>query len=405
MNIALFSDSYLPTKSGIVTVVVQLREQLIKAGHNVVLVTVQTTPEFATDDPDIYRTKSVPLGLGTDQFLSIPKMKPLIKFLKEKKIDIIHCHTEFGLGKAGLKAARKLGIPAICTTHTMWVLFYKHYLPCGKLIPPGIINAILNHYYKQFDSLIGVSTKARNFFKQPKMLPNQPSAIVPNAIDRSKFQATHITAQERHELRAKYGFADDDKIMLFVGRVGEEKRVFELLEVCKKVCAANPKYKMIFVGNGPAFEEMQNRAAENIANGSIVFAGFIEWVKVHAFYESCDLFVTTSLSEMHSMTILEAQLSGLPIVVRNDESYADCVFDGVNGYVTQSEDEMSEKIILLLGDDKKLKEFGQAGLETTKKFTIETHVNKTVEVYNQVLKAYPNKINDEEVNKILKEKF
>ena len=72
MTIALFSDSYLPTKSGIVTVVVQLREQLIALGHRVILVTVETTDEYATDDPDIYRVHSVPLGLGTDQFLGIP---------------------------------------------------------------------------------------------------------------------------------------------------------------------------------------------------------------------------------------------------------------------------------------------------------------------------------------------
>ena len=109
MTIALFSDSYLPTKSGIVTVVVQLQEQLKKMGHRVILVTVETTDEYETYDPDIYRTKSVALGLGTDQFLSIPAMHPLIKYLKKNKVDIIHCHTEFGLGKAGLRAAKHLG--------------------------------------------------------------------------------------------------------------------------------------------------------------------------------------------------------------------------------------------------------------------------------------------------------
>ena len=66
MTIALFSDSYLPTKSGIVTVVMQLRDQLIKRGHKVLLITVETTQEFSTNDPTIYRVRSKPLGLGTD---------------------------------------------------------------------------------------------------------------------------------------------------------------------------------------------------------------------------------------------------------------------------------------------------------------------------------------------------
>ena len=55
MNIGLFSDSYLPTKSGVVTVVIQLREQLTKMGHTVILVCPETTEEFKTDDPLTYR--------------------------------------------------------------------------------------------------------------------------------------------------------------------------------------------------------------------------------------------------------------------------------------------------------------------------------------------------------------
>ena len=400
MTIALFSDSYVPTKSGIVTVVVQLREQLIKLGHRVILVTVETTPEFATNDPDIYRVHSIPLGLGTDQFLGIPAMHPLIDYLRENKVELIHCHTEFGIGKAGLRAARVLKIPVICTTHTMWTDFYRYYLPLGKLIPASIINGIMNRFYGKFDSLIGVSTKARNYFKQPNMLPDTPSVIVPNSIDKSKFQQSHISEEEKHTLREKYGVKDDDILMLFVGRIGEEKRVLELLEVCKKVSKENSKIKMMFVGNGPAFEEMKLNAAEEIKNGSVIFAGFIEWTQVHQFYESSDLFVTASLSEMHSMTILEAQLSGLPIVVRNDESYHDSIFNGENGYLTETEDEMAEKILELASNPDKLKEFGKRSLEITKKFSIETHVARTVKVYEEVLKAYPNKINDVEVMKI-----
>ncbi len=258
MTIALFSDSYLPTKSGIVTVVVQLQEQLKKMGHRVILVTVETTDEYETYDPDIYRTRSVALGLGTDQFLSIPAMHPLISYLKKNKVDIIHCHTEFGLGKAGLRAAKILKIPAICTTHTMWTDFYKYYLAFGKFISPRIINGIMKKYYGKFDSLIGVSTKARNYFKQPGMLPDMPSVIIPNSIDKEKFQKTHITQERKQELRASYGIKEDEKMLLFVGRIGEEKRVLELLDVCKNVIKKNPKIKMVFVGNGPAYEDMVN---------------------------------------------------------------------------------------------------------------------------------------------------
>ena len=397
MNIAIFSDSYLPTKSGVVTVIIQLREQLIKLGHNVILVTVETTDEYETYDPDIYRVHSVPLGLGTDQFLGVPAMHPLIHFLKEKNIDIIHCHTEFGIGKAGLRAARILKVPAVCTTHTMWADFYKYYLPLGKIIPPVVIDKILKKYYGKFSSLIGVSTKARNYFKKENILPDQPSVVIPNAIDQSKFIAKHSSEEEKKALRSKYNINDDDILLIFVGRIGQEKRVEELLEVAKKVTQRNSRIKMMFVGDGPDLKNLKERASKEIADGSIIFAGFIEWVKVHIYYESADIFVTSSLSEMHSMTILEAQLSSLPLVVRKDESYFDSIIENKNGFLCDSEDEMVEKILLLSEDKEKRKTFGQNSLEITKNFSIETHVSRTLKVYEEVIKAYPNKINDKEV--------
>ncbi len=403
MVIALFSDSYLPTKSGIVTVVIQLREQLQKLGHKVILVTVETTEEYETYDPDIYRVRSLPLGLGTDQFVSLPFMHPLIHYLKEQNVQVIHCHTEFGIGKAGLRAARILKIPAVCTTHTMWTDFYRFYIPFNRLISPSLIDTVMKRFYGKFNSLIGVSTKARNYFKNPKILPDMPSVLIPNSIDKDKFQKTHLTAEQKQELRAKYNIKKDDVLMLFVGRIGEEKRVFELLKVCQNVVEKNKKIRMMFVGNGPAFEEMKERAQSQIAEGSIIFTGFIPWEMVHSYYESSDMFVTTSLSEMHSMTILEAQLSALPIIVRKDESYLDSVIDNQNGYLTDSEEEMEQKILELASNKEKMAAFGKRSLELTKNFSIESNVKKTIAVYEAVIKAYPNKINDLEVMEQIKD--
>jgi len=401
MTIALFSDSYLPTKSGIVTVVVQLREQLIKLGHRVILVTVNTTDEYNTDSEDIYRVHSVPLGLGTDQYMAIPAMHPLVHYLKEQNVEIIHCHTEFGVGKAGLRAARILKIPAICTTHTMWVDFYKYYLPHMKMIRPQMVVTFMNHFYKKFHALIGVSCKARNYYKQEDMIPQTPSVIIPNAIDSSKFLSKHCSQEEKTALRQKYNIASDDIVLLFVGRIGEEKRVIELLKVLKHVSKVNPKIKALLVGNGPAYEELKYMAQSEANEGSIIFTGFVDWQQVHTYYESSDIFVTCSLSEMHSMTILEAQLTGLPLVLRKDDSYLDSVYNNENGFLCDTEKEMEQKILELACDSEKRKQFSAKSLEITKKFTIESHVKKTLKVYEEVLKAYPDKIDDKAVMEML----
>ena len=223
MTIALFSDSYLPTKSGVVTVVLQLREQLIKLGHKVLLITVETTEDFHSDDPLVYQVHSKPLGMGTDQFISLPFIPNLVKFLKKNNVELIHCHTEFGIGNAAVICAKTLKIPAICTTHTMWTEFYKHYIPMAKFISPNVIQKTMKIFYKRFNALIAVSSKARNLTKSKKMLPKMPSVIIPNAIDDSKFVQKHLPAQEKQEIRSKYGIKNTDVLLLFLGRLAEEK--------------------------------------------------------------------------------------------------------------------------------------------------------------------------------------
>lgn len=404
MTIALFSDSYFPTKSGVVTVVVQLREQLIKLGHKVLLVTVETTEDYKSDDPLVYQAKSKPLGLGTDQFIAIPFLPHLVKFLKENNVDLIHCHTEFGIGAAAIYCSKRLHIPAICTTHTMWTEFYKYYIPFAKLISPRVVTKFMRTFYKRFDALIAVSTKARNYTKSRKMIPKMPSVVIPNSIDNSKFAKTSLTAHEKQKLRKQYGIKNKDVVLLFLGRIAEEKRVFELLKICKEIVKKCETCKVLFVGNGPAHASLMNMSTREIDEGKIIFTGFVEWQKVHNFYETADIFITASLSEMHSMTILEAELSSLPIVVRDDESYYDCVFNGQNGFLCKTDEEMQEKIIQLIYDEKKRKDFGAKSLEITKHFTIQKYMQKTLYVYEQVIKKYPSKINDTQIMKEL-EKF
>lgn len=397
MTIALFSDSYLPTKSGVVTVVLQLREQLIKLGHKVLLITVETTEEFHSDDPLVYQVHSKPLGMGTDQFISLPFIPNLVKFLKKNNVELIHCHTEFGIGNAAVICAKTLKIPAICTTHTMWTEFYKHYIPMAKFISPNVIQKTMKIFYKRFNALIAVSSKARNLTKSKKMLPKMPSVIIPNAIDDSKFVQKHLPEQEKQEIRSKYGIKNTDVLLLFLGRLAEEKRVFELLTICKNVVKKCGNCKVMFVGNGPAYIGMTNICTKEISEGKIIFTGFVEWEKVHNFYESADIFITASLSEMHSMTILEAELSSLPIVTRKDDSYIDSIFDNENGYLCNTDEEMEEKIIQLISDEVKRKKFGKKSLEITKNFTIEKYMQRTLFVYDEVIKKYPKKVNDFDV--------
>lgn len=397
MNIALFSDSYLPTKSGIVTVVIQLKKVLEQLGHHVVIVTVCPNGKFyvENDDKNVMRVSSITSPFGDGQFLGFPHKKEVIKFLQEHNIELIHAHTEFFMGHAAIKAGRILKIPVVATTHTLWEEYYRYYLWLGPIIPRKLIRKVVKKLYKRFYAFINVSKKAKNYFQMPFMLSKTPCAIIPNAIDGDKFLNQQISIRDTNKLKKSLGIGKKDRVILYVGRVVEEKRVIELLSVIMRVVKYRPNVKMVFVGDGGALEDLKDIVEKNKLERNILFTGFIDWHRLPLYYSIGDVFVTTSLSEMHSMTILEAMSLGLPIVCRKDSSFEDTVFHGVNGYFADSDMEMDMLLIDLIDNKDKAEEMGKEAVKISGNFTLEVHGKRTEAFYKKILEVYPKRVTSE----------
>ncbi len=400
MNIALFSDSYLPTKSGVVTVVMQLKRALEHAGHHVVLVTVTTKTELSPEEEkNILHVPSFLSPVGDNQYVGNPFEKSAIDFCRQHNIQIIHAHTEFSLGHIARVVGRKLNIPVIATTHTMWEDYYRYYLKMGRIIPKAVIRRIVHAAYKHFYALINVSQKARDYFKEPYILPSTPSAVIPNAIDTERFKERQVTQNDIQNLRSQFGLSESDRIILYVGRVVEEKRVEELLTVLCRVVRNTEHAKVLFVGDGAALQILKDRVVEEKLTQKILFAGFVDWACLAPYYEISSVFVTASLSEMHSMTVLEAMCMSLPIVCRRDTSFTDTVFHGENGYFADTDEEMDSYLAELVSDDKKAKRMGERSFEISKTFSLSVHVNRTLAFYNAVLKSFPKPVSDDVLEK------
>ena len=97
------------------------------------------------------------------------------------------------------------------------------------------------------------------------------------------------------------------------------------------------------------------------------------------------------------MTALEALLSHLPVVCRKDESFFDTVYQGQNGYMAETDEEMETAIIKLLDDPEKCKVFGKKSYDVSKNFSIRTHGLRTIEFYKEILKHYPQPVTDKEL--------
>ena len=405
MNIALFTDSYLPTKSGVVTVVDQIYQNLKKQGHHVVIVTVSNPLADDTDiKDDIFRVPSTKIGLGMkDQYFGYPFLKKVSKFLKKNKIELIHCHTEFTIGLNAIHEAKKLNIPLICTTHTMWEDYYKYYLPGGEHISPDIIRWLVRKFYNKMYALINVSEKAHTYFKQDFICPNIPSCIIPNSINAQHYCTVPSTEQEIKDLRSSLGIKDDETMVLYVGRVVEEKRVLELVDILDTALSEGKKIKAVIVGDGAALKHVKKLTGIAKNSDRFIFTGFIDWHLIHKYYEAADLFVTASLSEMHSMTILEAITSGLPVVVRKDSSYNDTVIQDVNGYQSETDEQMAKDIVKLCNNKELLAEFSKNSKKISHNFLPQTFIDRHIQIYQTVINAWKTKqkLTDEILNTAL----
>ncbi|MBO4509571.1 MAG: glycosyltransferase [Spirochaetaceae bacterium] len=400
MNIALFSDCYLPSKNGVVTVVEQLRESLSERGNNVVVVTVENEQK-EEEAPYIYRAVAVPAGMGMkDQFFGFPWLPKVLKFLKKNNIELIHCHTEFMMGIAGIQAAKKLKIPLVATMHTMWDDYYRFYLPAGKIIPLCFIRKLTSLFYNRFYAVAGVSTKAYNHLKS-KISPKANTVVIPNAMNASKFSSQSVSDEEKSQIREKLGIKKDDFVCLFVGRLGEEKRIFELINAAGNAVIQNKAIKLLFIGDGPAMEHCKENVKHKGIEDNVIFTGFLEWKCLHSYYSIADLFMTASLSEMHSMTILESLITGLPIVARDDLSFYDTIHPGENGYLAKTDEEITE-YILKIASDKELKEqFSEKSREISKQYTLELFTERYLAFYNYVLSHKKKEINERELQEII----
>lgn len=385
MNIAMFTDCYVPIKNGVVTSVMELARGLRNKGHHVVILSVKV-PGYVDKDEVVYRVPDIPIGLGTEQRFGFIWQPNINRFLKAHNIELIHTHTEFSLGHAGRAAAKKLRLPHIHTTHTMWE-DYRTYILNGKLLTRGMIKWYLRYFLRPVYALISPSSKAKHYHEA--LLPDTPITIIPSGINVKHFKSIPFTQRDINEMKEIYGIAPDDFIAIFLGRLGKEKRVFELFDAMAKGMRDEPRLKTLFAGDGPALASLKKRARKADLADRFIFTGYVPWTSVYKIYSMADVFVNASLSETQGLTLVEAAYAGLPLVSIADECYDMIVKDGENGFLVESDEGIASSVRTLIDDASLRTRFSRKSLQIAKDFTLERFVDRVEAFYKKVLEHYP----------------
>ena len=132
-----------------------------------------------------------------------------------------------------------------------------------------------------------------------------------------------------------------------------------------------------------------------------IFTGFVPWSEVHELSSISNIFLTASLSEVHPITLIEGAICSLPSIARRDDSYLDLIHDGVNGYLVDTDADLTKRVEELISDQPKLKEFAQAALRISETFSADNHVKRMEKLYKKVLELYPNQLEKLKDEKLL----
>ncbi len=340
MRIALFTETYLPYISGVVTHVKLLKEGLEKLGHTVLIVAADPDTRHHYIRDGVLHCPAKTLKRIYDYGLAAPYSHRRLKMIRDFNPDIIHIHTEFGVGLSAIHIAKALRIPLVYTLHTMYDE-YIYYIAPRQLVP--MMTKISHRYFRLFakraTEITGPSKKCTEYIQNDCKLDRNVN-VIPNPVELDKFQPENITEEQKIAFRKKYGIADDEMLICFCGRIGREKSVDVLLDYWAETVKPEDRMRLVIIGDGPCKQELEEQAARLGISNMVTFTGSVPNNELPPYYASCDLYVTASLSDTNSISMLEAMATGLPVVHRYDKLNEGQVRTGVNGYIFYDAKEM-----------------------------------------------------------------
>ncbi|MCR5207529.1 MAG: glycosyltransferase family 4 protein [Eubacterium sp.] len=302
----------------------------------------------------------------------------LKKLLKANNYDAVHCHTPMGgvITRLAAKSLRKKGLKVIYTAHGFhfyngaskknWLLYYN----------------AEKYLAKYTDCLITINREDYEIAKKDFSSAGSICKVNGVGVDFNKFTAK--TAEEKKELRKRYGYSDEDFLIIYPADFCYRKNHIMLLEAVKLVYDKHKNVKLLLPGLQTENGECVRFCNENGLNEAVEFLDYRR--DIYDFAGMCDLSVSTSRQEGLPINLIEAMGLGNPILASDVRGNNDVVEDGVNGYLVKLNDSaaMAERICGLIENREKLEEFSENGRRLSVKYGTEPVIEKMLKVYRSL---------------------
>ncbi len=386
MRILYCTDTYPPQVNGVSLVTALSVAGLRARGWTCGVV----APRYPKDERNVF-TDAHGSGGDEDMLVAIPSVafRPypdarvvapaygaIARAIRRFQPDLVHCETEFTLGRLGQIAARRAGVPLVSSYHTDFARYTAAY---GVPWLRGTVSRYIVRFHRRSRRTYTPSVPCRDELRHAGI---DDVEVWGRSVDTESYSPARRSAEVRERLGV-----GDRYVFLYVGRLAAEKRVEQIVEAYRAALPHLPpdSTRLVIAGAGPREAALRATAPDGTS-----FLGYLDRSRdLPALYASADAFVFASVTETLGLVVLEAMASGLPVVASPAGGVADHLRDGVNGLSYPAGDvrAMADAMVALVTNPDRQAELARGARLTAESLSWSRELDRLDASYREVCSA------------------
>jgi len=372
LRVALFSGNYNYVRDGANQALNRLVGYLLKQGVKVRVYSPTVENPAFPPTGDLVSVPSIPIPSRSEYRLPIALPRRIRRDLEEFAPNLVHVSSPDIVGHRAVAWARKRKIAVAASVHTRFETYLEYYHL--QWLEP-LVRAGLRRFYHRCEIVLAPAESTALILRAQRM--NRDITIWTRGVDRDQFNP-----QRRDmEWRRAQGIADDETVVIFLGRIVMEKGLDVFAEAIHAVEPLGVKHRVQVVGEGPARSWFEQQLPEAI------FTGQLTGTDLSRALASADVFFNPSVTEAFGNVTLEAMACALPILAAEATGSTNLVHNGVTGTLVDGTDSdaFAEAIAHYARDPELRHRHGLAGLEIAKTMDWDTINSAVVRAYKHAI--------------------